>query len=217
MKYTLTIATLLTSLIVSGQVLATQDPQTNAPNQHQLALIKNKLFDELRVGDINAAKTVSKVYIQDLSTELVSIQQPNHHRRSILKKWTLNQKDIDGFKQLYRKAFEKKFSAKAGYTIVNAPGDDVMTISAQLLELAPSAPKDDFRSRDHNVKYISSGAGTAKIEIAVIVNGAAILMVKDDRRAGYQLAKNDRFSNRREVAQMFNSWASKLFKQLNAS
>ncbi len=212
------IATLIISAIISGAATAGIATAHDLAEAERLELVqrKSKHFDLAFNGDTSEVRELKKIYIDDLDMANVKVDQPDSYRLSSNGDWELTEKDKIGLNNIYKSALRKRIEKQGNYSVVDAPGSDVITIQADLLELDPAAPKDDFKNRAPRDKYLSYGAGSATIQFTVSdQNGDVLLIAKDHRDAGHEWGINDRFQNKSDTKRLFNSWAKSLVKQLN--
>lgn len=156
------------------------------------------------------------VLIEPLSVNNVEIVQPD---RVLIgqKQWQLTDKEREGLAAMYAKAMTKVFEKSQNWQLVDSRAEGVLVVKAELLELAPHAPKDDLH-RPARSKILSEGAGSAKISVA-IYDGASeqvLLKVIDGRQSSSQWGVNDSLSNRRDLRSLFNRWAYQLSSGLKS-
>lgn len=160
----------------------------------------------------------SKVMIEPLGVNNIEIIQPDT-RGSMMRRgdWELNDKDRQGLQEMYRAAMVKQLQERGHFPVVDEPGDDVLLISAMITAIAPSAAKDDNRSRPAGRSYvITEGAGSIAVAVtfADSETGEVYALVKDSRGTANNWGLNNSVSNRADVQRMFNSWAIQLDSNL---
>ncbi len=210
-----------TATIIALTVLATSPVAAVSFNDQQradaqaagLVEMKSRYFDEVYGQSTAPIAGLTKIYIEDLDMENVEIDQPDGGR--VRYEWELTEKDRAGLNEWYRDAMAQRIEKLDGYQIVNAPGTDVITISAELLELDPTAPKDDFRSRDAGTSYYTEGAGEMTIAIEVSQGDTVYLELVDDEDAGRNWGYNSKVRNQSDVKWVFKRWADRLVKQMD--
>lgn len=130
--------------------------------------------------------------------------------------WEMTDEDRQRFAKQYGNAMTSALLSK-GFNLVEAPSEGVLRVKSQLLEVAPLAPKDDFKSRDVTKKYVSQGAGT--LTMAMQLHDGAddrlLVSIEDKRVAGYRWQRNTRFNNQHEVRLVFSSWARQFANQMS--
>jgi len=155
----------------------------------------------------------NKILLLPLSMDNVEIRQPDSSgsiSRHSSKDWELTDKDKLTFQGVFRDSMVKQLQDKGGYTIVDQPGDDVLTIQASLLGIAPNAPKDDNRSRGAGRTYTyTEGAGSLSVMVAFgdSESGEVLGLMKDSKSSNSYWGNNNSVSNLSDVRTMFNSWA----------
>ena len=96
-------------------------------------------------------------------------------------------------------------------------GDNVLRITAKLTRIAPSAPKDDYRSRPvGRSKVVTEGAGDLSVAVTFSDSetGEVLALAKDTRSGSSQWGINNSVTNSAEVRRVFNSWALQIAAQL---
>jgi hypothetical protein len=133
-------------------------------------------------------------------------------------KWELTEADKQRLQQDFHAAMVKELSTKGGYTMVDAPADNVMQISAILTRIAPTAPKDDNRSRPPGRnKVFTEGPGELRVEVTFsdAQNGEVLALAKDKRSGPQIWGINNSVTNLAEVRRMFTAWAMQIRAQLD--
>ena len=86
----------------------------------------------------------------------------------------------------------------------------VLEIAAMITAIAPSAPKDDLKSRGAGRNYvITEGAGSIAVAFAFgdSQTGEVLALAKDSKSSNSYWGANNSVSNMADVRNMFNSWA----------
>jgi hypothetical protein len=132
--------------------------------------------------------------------------------------WELTDTDKQRLQKDFRTAMTQRLSENGGYPIADTAGDNVLQISTILTRLAPTAPKDDFRSRPTGRStVITEGAGKLDFEVSFrdSQTGEVLALTKDSWRAGAHLwGVNNSVSNAAEVRRVFRSLAIQIRAQL---
>jgi hypothetical protein len=183
-------------------------------DEHGLVAMKSRHFDDVVGKSMAPLGEVAAIYITDLDFSEVEIDEPDRYNTPRERGWKLTEKDVENLNALYRAALVERIEKGGGYRVVAEPGEGVLTISAAMLELNPAAPKDDFSSRDAFTKYVTEGAGSAKISFTVSSGDDVYMVINDYRDAGNDWGINDRMRNRHDVKRLFGSWAGSLARQL---
>jgi hypothetical protein len=132
--------------------------------------------------------------------------------------WQLTAADKQRLRQDYRDAMIKQLSQKGGYTMVESAADHVLQISARLTRIAPTAPKDDSRSRPTGRnKVFTEGAGKMGVEVTFSDSetGEVLALAKDTRSGSSIWGINNSVTNAAEVRRVFNAWAMQIRAQLD--
>jgi hypothetical protein len=153
----------------------------------------------------------NKILIRPLGVDNIEvIQPPSSRSTSKSSNWEITDKDKVALQQAYRDAMVKQLQERGDYPIVTEPGDDVLEIAATITAIAPTAPRDDSRSRATGRSTVyTEGAGS----IAVMVvygdseTGEVLGLAKDSRSSGSYWGQNNSVSNMAEVRRIFASWA----------
>jgi hypothetical protein len=151
----------------------------------------------------------------------VEIKQPNSSgsvTRNKNSNWELTDSDKLKLQEVFRDAMVKQLADKGDYPIVYEPGDDVLTIQASLIGIAPNAPKDDNSSRSAGrSRTYTEGAGSMAVMVAFgdSESGEVLGIMKDSRSSSSNWGSNNSVSNMSDVRSMFNSWAMSIRKGLD--
>jgi len=150
-----------------------------------------------------------KILVMPLVLDDVQIVQPSGSRPS--REWTLTDSDKEKLKKLYQESMASQLPKGGAFELATEPGEDVLILAARLVAIAPTAPKDDFRSRPIGRSRIITEGGGA-LTLAVSLNDSQSrepLAHFVDQRSGSTLARsNTRVSNLAEVKRTFNYWAA---------
>jgi hypothetical protein len=220
MKYS-TVGGIVIFLLLSGcqntpQVQTGEDAEIIQGNLHRVDHSRAKLAYVDPGADFSK---YTAIMLTPLGVDHVEIvQPPSTPRITGSRNWELTDTDKQRLQKDYREAMTKQLSEKGGYPIVDGSGDNVLQISTILTRLAPSAPKDDFRSRPvGRSKIITEGAG--KLDIEVTFNdsetGEVLALTKDTKSGSSLWGVNNSVSNAAEVRRAFSSWAMQIRAQLD--
>lgn len=154
----------------------------------------------------------NKILLMPLGVDNVEIKQPsssgsiNRHSNN----WELTDADKVKLQEIFHEAMSKQLLDKGDYPLVTEPGDDVLHIQARLIAIAPSAAKDDNRSRGTGRSRVyTEGAGALAVGVvfADSETGEILGLMKDSRTTTNNWGMNNSVSNMSDVRRMFNSWA----------
>jgi hypothetical protein len=99
-------------------------------------------------------------------------------------------------------------------TLVNAPGDDVLLVTAGILQLAPAGPKDDISSRAYSGRSVVFTEGAGAVTIAMVVKDSVtdkeLIRIVDKREGWSGMRRNTSVSNLADVNHMLVYWANRL-------
>ena len=167
--------------------------------------------------DVDFSK-YSRVLVRPLGVDNIEVIQPDS-RGSVTSRrdWELTDQDKQQLHQMYHDTMVKQLQEKGHFPVVSEAGDDVIEIAAMITALAPSAAKDDNRSRPVGRSYVvTEGAGAVAVAVAFgdSETGEILALVKDSRSSSSQWGMNNSVSNRADVQRMFTSWAMQIDSSL---
>jgi Protein of unknown function (DUF3313) len=161
----------------------------------------------------------TNILLMPLSMDDVEIIQPQASIGTIgNRNWQLTDADKQRLQQDYREAMIKQLSANGGFTVVDSAADHVLRISARLTRIAPTAPKDDPRSRPTGrSRTYTEGAGKMSVEVTFsdAETGELLALAKDTRSGSSIWGINNSVTNAAEVRRVFNTWAMQIRAQLD--
>lgn len=166
--------------------------------------------------DANFSK-YTKVMIRPLGVNKIEVIQPSKTGTSMSRRdWELTDADKQMLQDTFHSAMLKNLQDKGDFPLVDEPGDDVLEIGAMITAIAPSAAKDDGRSRAMGRSYvITDGSGAIAVAVAFgdSETGEVLALIKDSRSSSSHWGLNNSVTNKADVQRMFNSWAM----QINSS
>ena len=156
----------------------------------------------------------TKVHIRPLGVDNIEVVQPNATGTSFSRRdWELTESDKQMLQDLFQAAMQKHLEDKGDFPLVDEAGDDVLEIAAMITAIAPSAAKDDNRSRPTGRSYVvTEGAGAIAVAVAFgdSQTGEILALVKDSRSSSTHWGMNNSVTNKADVSRMFNSWAMQI-------
>ena len=159
----------------------------------------------------------TKVMIRPLGVDKIEVIQPSKTGTSMSRRdWELTESDKLMLQETFHSAMEKHLQEKGDFPLVSEAGDDVLEIGAMITAIAPSAAKDDGKSRAAGRSYvITEGSGAIAVAVAFgdSETGEVLALIKDSRTSSSHWGLNNSVTNRADVQRMFNSWAM----QINSS
>lgn len=176
---------------------------------------KNRFLDRVYFKpDVNL-KDYQQLQFAALDVSKVEIRQPPSSNYKFDEPWVLTDKDRAYLQQKYLDTFNKELIESGDFKAASGTGKTLL-IKTSLLEIAPSAVKDDIKSRDME-KIYTEGAGTMniKMEIYDAQTNALIGLVGDQSDLGNRWEENNRATNSRQVSLAFSRWANSLGNALN--
>jgi hypothetical protein len=158
------------------------------------------------------------ILLSPLGVDNVEIIQPSTGSRLPgYRNWELTDADKQRLQKDFQEAMLKQLSKKDGFPVVENIGDNVLRIAAKLTRIAPTAPKDDNRSRPAGRStVVTEGAGRLSVEVTFSDSetGEVLALAKDTRSGSSQWGINNSVTNSAEVRRVFNSWALQIAAQL---
>jgi hypothetical protein len=211
------IAAFLTALAVTG-CTGTPTVQTGPDAETidgRLYRVDNTAAQLVYVDPTADFTRYKHVLLAPLGVDNVEIIQPDNSSRpgARRREWQLTDEDRAALQTSYREVMVQELVEKGGYALANAPADDVLEITAMLTQLAPTAPKDDNRSRSAGRSEVyTEGAGSIAVAVAFADSetGEVLALSKDKRRSAQHWGLNNRVSNRAEVRRVFSAWARQI-------
>jgi hypothetical protein len=158
------------------------------------------------------------IQLSPLGVDNVEIIQPVTGSRLVgYRNWALTDDDKTRLQKDFQLAMMDQLSKKGDLPVVDKAGDNVLRITAKLTRIAPTAPKDDNRSRPVGRDIIvTEGAGKLSVEVTFTDSetGEVLALAKDTRSGSSQWGINNSLTNGAEVRRVFNSWARQIAAQL---
>jgi hypothetical protein len=124
----------------------------------------------------------------------------------------------EGLERVLREAFTKELTKSERYTVVNAPGDDVLRIKAEIRDLYINAPDVPSATITHSYT-LSAGEMTLVAELRDSATGALIARVIDRKKDPEKtwLELTTRVDNVAAAQQAAASWARTLRERLDSA
>ena len=159
------------------------------------------------------------ILLMPLSLDNVEIIQPQSSISTIgNSNWQLTDAEKQRWQQDYREAMITQLSSAGGYTMVEDAAKNVLRISSRMTRIAPTAPKDDNRSRPMGrSRMFTEGAGKMSVEVTFSdsESGELLALTKDTRSGSSIWGINNSVTNAAEVRRVFNAWARQIRRQLD--
>lgn len=212
-------AALLTLLLSACQAPHIQSGKDAETINGNLVRVDHAHVD-LAYIDANADFTrFTAILLTPLGVDNVQIVQPaGSFPAPGRQEWALTDADKQRLQQDFRAAMQQQLSVKGGYPIVDAPGENVLQISAMLTRISPTASKDDFRTRPTGRnKVFTEGAGELGVTVVFgdSATGEVLALAKDTRTGSTIWGVNNRVTNAAEVRRVFNAWGMQIRAQLD--
>jgi hypothetical protein len=119
----------------------------------------------------------------------------------------------EGLAKLARDVFKRELERKGGYPLVEAPGEDVLRVRAQIVDLYINAPEVNTPGITHTY-VVNAGEMTLVAELHDSQTNALIARVVD-RQRGLERGTNEfqianRVTNTAEADRILSTWANRL-------
>ena len=159
------------------------------------------------------------ILLTPLGVDNVEIIQPTtSYRTTRTPNWELTDADKLRLQKDFQEAMSKQLALQETYPLATAAGDNVLLIAAKLTRIAPTAPKDDNRSRPAGrSKVVTEGAGKISVEVTFSDSetGEVLALAKDTRSGSSLWGLNNSITNAAQVRRVFTSWAMQIRAQLD--
>ncbi len=154
----------------------------------------------------------SQILLEPLDMSRTRIVQPNRGNTSVTgnRPWELTDADRETLQRIYLEVFTRELEETGDYDVVTEPGPGVLKISATITQLAPSASRDDMRSRPAGRSRVyteSAGTMTIAFGFSDSETGEILAVVKDARRGSPVWGVNNAVTNLSDIRFMFARWA----------
>lgn len=159
----------------------------------------------------------TRVLVRPLGVDNIEVIEPSGSAATRRSNWELNDSDKQMLRDMFQQAMVKQLEEKGSFPLAEAPGDDVLEIGAMITALAPSAARDDNRSRPTGRSRVyTEGSGAIAVAVAFgdSETGEILAMVKDSRSSNSHWGINNSVTNRADVQRMFTSWATQVNNSL---
>jgi hypothetical protein len=205
------VVTLVSACSSTPEIQTGEDAEVIMDSLHK---VDNSRTDLAYVDPNADFSKYQKIMLIPLGMDNVEIIQPdssNSMSRSNRGNWELTDSDKEKLQEIFQESMTKELEKKDGYAIVTEADDDVLQIQAAVLAIAPSAPKDDGRSRSVGRSQVyTQGGGSMAVVVAFADSetGEVLGLMKDSRAANSSTwGRNNSVSNLSDVRMMFSSWA----------
>ncbi len=192
--------------------------ETHLTKETQVPITETKaaVEESVVISDPTALASYTEVMIEPLDLSSVVIRQPASMSMINSKPWALNDQDHRYYQEKYLQAMQKQWLDKSGLKQVNQASATTLKVKGSLLEIAPSASKDEIGSRPVMSRVYSDGLGymTLKIEVLDAISGKSLAVISDRRELGNDWEENNRVIFNQKVRLAFDAWARNLQKEL---
>jgi hypothetical protein len=139
-------------------------------------------FDEVeRVGDLSQIAAFDRVYLAEVAAAPELIERVNDRRIGMRRLreqgFEIDMSDVEAKLEDLRRVLERELSGAA--TLVNAPGEGVLTIEVRLDQLSPNRPTQAALARNPSLSLLSLGVGGASTTITLSEDGEVLAVIED--------------------------------------
>jgi len=176
---------------------------------------KDRFLDSVYLKPEINFKEYQVLDIAILDTNKVTIRQPPSSD-GFDEPWVLTDKDKTHLQEEFLQSFNKQLISTNKF---KSSGDGKkLLIKTTLLELAPTASKDDTKSRPTINKTYTEGAGTItmKIELYDAQTKALVGVIADQAKLGNRWERNNKPNNQRQISLAFDRCANSIGDLLGA-
>lgn len=217
MKHSLTLGLIILTLATSAFAFEKKHEKDLAAEVKDLGFTKTKdrFLDSVYLKPGVNFNEYQQLDIAGLDTSRVVVREPSSSD-SFDEPWVLTDKDKTYLQEEFMKTFTKELIETDKF---KASGDGKkLLIKTTLLELAPTAPKDDIKSRPTISKIYTEGAGTItmKIEIYDAQTKALVGVIADQAKLGNRWERNNKANNKRQLSLAFARYGNSLGDLLGA-
>lgn len=206
---------LLAGCLMATPALAKKD--LPAVNEDGMQLVKDTRMSTIYADPDADLSAYKKIILMDASVAFKKNWQRNQNfDSSYSTAFMVKDSDVARIKEdmatLFRESFTKEL-VKAGYVLVDEPGEDVLKVKPEIVDLDVYAPdiKSAYRSESYSQ---SAGEMTLILELYDSQTDDLIVKAKDRKRdfdKGYMEWRTS-VSNRATARRMMNAWA-KTFRE----
>lgn len=217
MKYSLTLGLMVLTLAASVFAFEKKHEKALAAEVKDMGFtkVKDRFLDSIYLKPGINFKEYKQLDIAVLDTSNVVVREPSSSD-SFDEPWILTDNDKAYLQEKFLQSFNKELIETDRF---KASGDGKkLLIKTTLLELAPTATKDDTKSRQNISKIYTEGAGTItmKTEIYDAQTNTLVGIISDEAKLGNHWDRNDRVNNRRQLSLAFTRCAKSLGDLLSA-
>lgn len=217
MKHLILPAFLILSLSACGYLKPHEKTaQSNAEQKGLVAVHKPHFDASYALPNTNFAQ-YKKIIVSDLDLSTTKIIKPTS-TRSFEEPWELNDDDRKYYQAKYSTAAQTYVFDDGVYTAATTSAPDTLLLKTKIIEIAPLASKDDFKSRPNLIDVYSEGFGrmTIVFELYDSVSNKLVATSTDEHDLGTIWEKNDRVQNNIRVKLAFDFWMRNLKEELAA-
>jgi hypothetical protein len=212
MKFTWAIALAAVGVVVFAVPVSSADADTDAEASWEgLKKVKRPGLDNVYMREGVTLAKYKRVMLDPVD---VSFDKNWNPRRG---PGSLNSADPlairQGLAQLARDVFKRELEKKGGYPLVDQPGDDVLRVRAQIVDLYINAPETNSASPTRTY-VVDAGQMTLVAELHDSQTNALLARVVD-RQRGLERGLNElqianRVTNTAEADRILSAWAKRL-------
>lgn len=181
-----------------------------------LVRVAQSRFDLALVKPGTDLAPFTKVLLEPVSIAYQRVQAADRRQRR--GDFPLSERQGARMREIFQQAFERELSRSEVYRLVEAPGPDVLRVTARVIDLVVTAPPESA-SGSARTFVTQTGAMTLILELSDSETGEVFVRVADRREArasggdAYQATSANHWSAVRRLARQ---WASLLRRRLDA-
>ena len=161
----------------------------------------------------------TKVAVQEVTVSYKTPPRPGHFEQDAIDpNYALPDSAMVSLKKYFHEAFVKELGESKDFTVVDAPGPDVLLLSGHIVNLQISLPPAMDQDPDETIVASSSGQMTLILDAHDSQSGEPLVrvgQVKAIEMAGGGFYESDPVSNSSAVREIFQQWASELRRELD--
>lgn len=214
MKYHMFIAALAVSMSACGVLDPHEKITQSQAQQAGLVAVNKAYFDASYILPGTNFGQYKKIIIGDLDLSTTKIIRPSGPH-AFNEAWELNDDDRKYYQAKYVESAQK-FLFDDVYSVATTAATDTLLLKTKIVEIAPLASKDDFKSRPNMIDVYSEGFGrmTISFELYDSTSNKLIAVASDEHDLGKIWERNNRAQNNFQVKLAFDYWMRNLKREL---
>lgn len=154
------------SITACGTVKPNEKAAADQANQHGLSVVTKPRFDTTFIASTMRFEQYKKIKIDNLDLSNVKIIEPSTPR-TFDSPWELTDDDKSYYQERFAQSAKKSLIDSGLYTVSKEAGKDTLLLTTKVIQIAPLAPKDDFKNRPNLMDVYSEGFGRMTVSFEV--------------------------------------------------